>query len=110
MFGPYNLFGVHPFLMLTILPNVTCDFDWAWYWRESLDDGVYAIGGALVRPSNGSRARYIGNQVNFELLWALDLHTTIAINLAGFLTGGFIKDTGPAGNVAFSNVGVTYRF
>jgi hypothetical protein len=38
------------------------------------------------------------------------LHTTIAINLAGFLTGGFIKDTGPAGNVAFSNVGVTYRF
>jgi Alginate export len=110
MFGPYNLFGVHPFLILTILPNVTCDFDWAWYWRESLDDGVYAIGGALVRPSNGSRARYIGNQVNFELLWALDLHTTIAINLAGFLTGGFIKDTGPAGNVAFSNVGVTYRF
>ena len=34
----------------------------------------------------------------------------LAINLAGFLTGGFIKDTGPAGNVAFSNVGVTYRF
>ena len=62
-----------------------------------------------MRPSNGTRARYIGSQANFELRWALDSHTTIAINLAGFITGGFLKDTGPAENVAFSNVGITYR-
>ena len=110
MFGPFNFFDLHPVLMLTLLQNVTCDFDWDWFWRESLDDGVYAIGGALLRPSKGSRARYIGSQANFELRWALDLHTTIAINMAGFITGGFLRDTGPAGNVAFSNVGITYRF
>ena len=110
MFGPYNLIHVHPVLMLTLLQNVTCDFDWGWFWRESLDDGVYQIGGALIRPSNGSKARYIGSQANFELRWALDMHTTVAVNLAGFITGGFLKDTGPAGNVAFSNVGVTYKF
>ena|SRR5215470_19070138 len=78
-----------------------------WFWRESLEDGLYQIGGALIRPSGGSRARYIGNQINFELRWALNLHTTIAVNLAGFFTGGFLKDTGPAGDVAFSNVGIT---
>ena len=110
MFGPYNLIDVHPMLMLTLLQNVTCDFDWGWFWRESVDDGIYQIGGTLVRPSGGSKARYIGSQANFELLWALDLHTTVDINLAGFLTGGFLKDTGSAGNVAFSNVGVTYKF
>jgi len=71
---------------------------------------LYQIGGALIRPSSGSSARYIGNQINFELRWALDLHTTIAVNLAGFFTGGFLKETGPAENVAFSNVGITYRF
>ena len=38
------------------------------------------------------------------------MHTTIAVNLAGFITGSFLKDTGPAENVAFSNVGITYRF
>ena len=64
----------------------------------------------MARPSNGSKARYIGNQANFELLWALDLHTTINIDLAGFITGGFLKDTGQAGNVAFSNVGIDYKF
>jgi hypothetical protein len=110
MFGPYNLFDVHPVLMFAPLQNVSCAFDWGWFWRESLDDGVYQIGGALLRPSGGSKARYIGSQPNFELLWAVDPHTTVDINLAGFITGGFLKDTGPAGNVAFSNVGVTYKF
>jgi hypothetical protein len=110
MFGPFNFFDVHPVLYFSPFENVTCDFDWGWFWRESLDDGLYQIGGALVRPSKGSKARYIGSQADFELRWALDLHTTIVINLAGFITGSFLKDTGPAGNVAFSNVGVTYRF
>jgi len=110
MFGPYNLFDVHPVLMLSFLQNLTCAFDWGWFWRESLNDGVYAIGGSLLRPSDGSKARYIGNQANFELDWALDAHTMIALNLAGFITGGFLKDTGPAGNVAFSNVGITFMF
>jgi len=110
MFGPYNLFDVHPVLMFAPIENVSCAFDWGWFWRESLDDGVYQIGGALLRPSGGSKARYIGSQPNFELLWAVDPHTTVDINLAGFITGGFLKDTGPAGNVAFSNVGVTYKF
>jgi hypothetical protein len=30
--------------------------------------------------------------------------------LAGFLTGEFLKDTRPSDDVAFSNVGITYRF
>ena len=35
---------------------------------------------------------------------------TIALNLAGFIAGGFLEHTGPAGNLAFSNVGITYMF
>jgi hypothetical protein len=79
MFGPFNFFDFHPFLMFSPLPNVSCALDSGWFWRQSLR-------------------------------WALDLHTTIVLNLAGFLTGEFLKDTGPSNDVAFSNVGVTYRF
>ena len=110
MFGPFNLFDVHPILMFSPLPNVSCDLDTVWFWRQSLDDGIYLIGGPLLRRGTRKDARYIGNQINFELRWALDLHTTIAINLAGFLTGAFLRDTGPSDDVAFSNVGMTYRF
>ena len=110
MFGPYNLMDVHPVVMLTLLQNVNCDFDWAWFWREGLNDGIYLIGGSLARSSGGSKARYIGSQANFQIQWAFDLHTTIALNVAGFITGGFLKDTGPALNVAFTNLGITYSF
>jgi len=110
LLGPFNMFDLHPTVMFTFLPNVTCDFDWVWFWRESLDDGVYAIGGSLLRPSGGSHARYIGSQANFELRWALDAHATVALNMAGFVTGGFLKETGPSGNVAFANLGITYKF
>ena len=64
----------------------------------------------MSRAQTGSRAGYIGSQANFELRWALDLHTTIAINLGGFITEGFLKGTDPAGNVVFSNIGITYGF
>jgi hypothetical protein len=32
------------------------------------------------------------------------------VKLAGFFIGDFLKGTGPAEDVAFSNVGTTYRF
>jgi hypothetical protein len=95
--------------MFSPLPSISCALDAAWFWRESVEDGLYQIGGALIRPSGGSRARYLGSQINFELRWALDLHTTIAVNLAGFFTGGFLKATGPADDAAFSNVGARGR-
>ena len=57
MFGPYNLFDVHPVLFFSPLENVTCDFDWGWFWRESLDDGLYQIGGALVRTEQRKQGK-----------------------------------------------------
>ena len=72
------------------------------YWnvRRSSDFSADVLGS--VR--HGATTSYL------DLLWALDLHTTVEIVLSGFLTGGFLKDTGPAGNMAFSNVGITYKF
>src|SRR5271154_4791 len=63
---------------------------------KSSAQAAHAVAGA-----GGSRRR--------ELLWALDLHTTIGIDMAGSITGGFLKKTRPPGQGAFSNVGVTYR-
>src|SRR5262249_30323245 len=60
MFGPFNIMDAHPFVMFSPLPSISCDLDSGWFWRESLNDGLYQIGGALLRPSGRSTARYIG--------------------------------------------------
>ena len=39
------------------------------YWRESLDDGIYDAGGNVVRPSGRGRSRYIGTQADVVLGW-----------------------------------------
>ena len=101
MFGPYNMFDVHPVLMFTPLQRFLSLSTGHGSGAKASMTASTNIGGGqpggLARPSNGSKARYIGNQANFELLWALDLHTTIGIDMAGFITGGFLKDTGLAG-------------
>jgi hypothetical protein len=40
--------------------KVTCAFDWDWFWHESLDDGVYQIGGALLAPERRKQGEISG--------------------------------------------------
>ena len=110
LIAPYNLYDLHPFVFLRLRQNITASVEWVWLWRQSIRDGVYGFGGALLRPGTGSRARFIGSQANFELRWALTPHVTLAVNPSGFLTGEFLKETPPSENIAFLNIGLVYRF
>jgi hypothetical protein len=110
LFGPYNLIHVHPALILNPAQNLVVQFDWGWFWRENTRDGLYAPGGALLRSGLTTRARYIGNQGEVIVLWALDAHTTLSFNVAGFLTGAFLQQTMPGKDIGFMNLGITYRF
>jgi hypothetical protein len=63
-----------------------------------------------LRPANLSNARYVGNQPNPEIRWAISEHFLAALNLAGFLTGTFLQQSSPSKDIAFVNIGLTYRF
>jgi len=41
---------------------------------------------------------------------AMREHFLAALNLAGFLTGTFLQQSPPSKEIAFVNVGLTYRF
>jgi hypothetical protein len=90
--GPQNLIDLHPVLQFQLKTNITGAFAWAWYWRKSTHDGIYAFGsGALIDPAGASRARYLGNQGDLEIRWAPVRHIIIAFNFAGFTPGTFFK-------------------
>jgi hypothetical protein len=63
-----------------------------------------------LRPANLTNARYIGSQPNLEIRWAISKHFLAALNLAGFMTGTFLKQSPPSNSIVFANVGLTYRF
>jgi hypothetical protein len=60
--GPINFIDVHPHLEASAPHNVSLSFDWIFQWRQSLDDGVYAVPGFPIRAADGSRARFVGNR------------------------------------------------
>ena len=108
--GPINFIDLHPAIQLHPLPSVTTSLEWVWFWRESTADGLYSPSGVELRTPAPGQSRFIGSQPNLEVRWSVSSHVTAVFNVAGFFVGPVLKQTPPADNVAFSNVGLTYRF
>jgi len=60
--GPINFVDIHPHAEATLPKNVSLSFDWIFLWRKSVEDGVYAVPGFLIRAADGSRPRYVGDR------------------------------------------------
>lgn len=110
LIGPNNLFDLHPSLDLHVNEHVKVTADWDIFWRYSDADGLYDPGGNVLRPPNGSSARFVGHQPSIGVDWELGRHTTLSASYAHFFTGDFLKETGPASDVDFIAVWLTYRF
>ena len=110
LIGPANLLSVQPQFVYHPLLNVTGCLEWIWFWRESTKDALYSFENVPLRPANLSSARYIGNQPNLEIRWAISEHFLAALNLAGSMTGTFLKQSPPSNAIVFVNIGLTYRF
>lgn len=96
LIGPSNLINLHPNLTLHLNDQWTLSGGAVFYWRESLGDGIYDTGGNIVRPSGGSRARYIGTQADLVLGWEPVRWFSAELAYSVFAPGGFIEDTGPS--------------
>jgi hypothetical protein len=110
LIGPYNLIDLHPNLTLHLNDQWTLSGAAVFYWRESLGDGIYDSSGALVRPSDNSRARYIGTQADVVLGWEPTRWFSAELAYSVFTPGQFIKDTGPSKTAHFVGFETVVKF
>jgi hypothetical protein len=108
--GPANSIDVTPSVRLTPGRRLTLTVDHAWYWRQSVHDGLYGIGVNLVRRAGGSRARDVGRQLTMQADVRPDDHFTFGVTVTAFFAGRFLRETRPGGNVLYTAVNSTYRF
>ena len=94
--GPANIVNVHPGLDLTIGPRMTLTFAGVAYWRESRGDGIYGMGGNLLRTPGISTSRFIGREMEVAIGWQANEIVSVSASAASFAAGGFIQETGPA--------------
>lgn len=109
--GPSNLIHVNPYAVLHLSEKLQLTGNVAFYWRQSEDDGIYALGGMdQLRAGNGSDSRYIGTQAELLLEVQINRHLSVAGSYSIFTAGGFIEDTGADKTMRFVGLEWMYRF
>jgi hypothetical protein len=108
--GPLNFMDIHPKVQLEAPHGVSIFADWIFQWRESLEDGVYAIPGFLITAADGSRARFVGDRPGTEIQWQANRHLWFQADYGIFYAGPFIKDTLPGRNLNYWALWVGYKF
>jgi len=108
--GPVNFMDIHPRVEGTLPHNVSVAFDWIFYWRQSLQDGVYSVPGFLIRAADGSQARFVGNRPGVEARWQISQHLWFQGDYGIFYAGPFLRQTQSGRNLNYWAVYAGYEF
>lgn len=108
--GPVNFFDVHPRIQAQLPHSVSISMDLLVQWRESLNDGVYAVPGNLLVPADGSRARFVGYQPGTEVRWQIDRHAYLQGDYGIYYAGAFLKQASPGRNLNYLALWAGYNF
>ena len=108
--GPINFVDLHPHVEAFFPRNVSFSFDWIFQWRESVQDGVYAVPGFLIRAADGSHARYVGDRPGTEIRWQANRHLWFQGDYGIFFAGPFLKQTQPGRNLNYWALWAGYKF
>jgi hypothetical protein len=108
--GPINFIDFHPRIEGTLPHGVTASFDWIIQWRQSLEDGVYAVPGFLIRRAGDSRARFVGHRPGVEIRWQVNSHVWLQADYGIFYAGRFLRETQPGRNLNYWALWAGYKF
>ena len=108
--GPQNIIDLHPVLDLNFGDKVTATADWNFFWRESLDDGIYSLAGVPLRPGTPSRARNIGSSPSLTVAWQVTRHTTVLASYVHFFPGPYLQENPPAKAIDYVTVWIDFTF
>lgn len=108
--GPINFIDLHPHVEFSAPHGISISGDWIIQWRQSLDDGVYAVPGFLIRAADGSRARFVGHRPGTEVRWQANPHLWFQGDHGIFYAGRFLKETQPGRNLNYWALWAGYQF
>lgn len=109
LLGPQNFFDVHPCLQLRPFPKWSFETGVDFYWRESLDDGIYTPGGSVIYQGDSNLARFVGTDFSFVIGWQATRHINISAGYTHFFAGQFIRQNGGE-DVNYGTVWASYKF
>lgn len=108
--GPVNTIDLLPQVDAQLSERISVSGSYGAFWRESLRDGIYGFAGNLYKPGDATQARFIGQQGEVDMNYAVKPHTLIRVVYQHFFAGEFLKRTPPGYGVNYVTVWADYHF
>ena len=94
--GRQNILSPSAGLSVQPAANLTLSATHFHFWRASVHDGLYNSSGTVLRPGDGTTARYVGAETDLVATYHFDRHLLGYASYNHFFPGDFIHRTGPA--------------
>lgn len=108
LIGPSNLMDIHPSMALRLGRKWSLNLDTDFFWRHSLEDGVYFPSGRLNVPGQGSDARFIGYQPGLQLNLEANRFLEMEASFFRLVAGKFLAET--TGGKDYTQIGISANF
>ncbi len=105
---PVNMKSIHPSLTLRPTAKLILYFEWAKFWRESKNDGLYSPPRFLARDGVGVSESEIGNQLGVKVGYEIGRHMSFDLDVSYFIAGDFLEATGESENIL--HIAPTFSF
>ena len=109
LLGPENFFDVHPCFQLQPAKAWSFELGTDFYWRQSLDDGIYTPGGSVIYRGNANMARFVGTDLSLVATWQAMRNINVSAAYTHFFTGAFIDQNGGE-DVNYGAIWASYKF
>lgn len=110
LLGPSNVTDIGPTIRFAPDGKTSIGLESPFYWRSSLQDGIYGFAGNLIRPGNRSTARFIGVQPGITVDRSFTAHFSSSVAYFRFFTGDFLRQTPPGRNAGYLYAIFTFRY
>jgi hypothetical protein len=108
--GHVNFVSFDPLVALHLTKKLTYTQDWDFFWRESLNDGLYGIGGNFLRPGFPSQGRYVGSQPSSVVDWKIQRHWGVIIIYTHSFPGPYLENSGAHKAVNYVSAWLGFKF
>ncbi len=109
LLGPQNFIDLRPCLRIQPGDDWTIDLGCDFYWRESLDDGIYTPGGGVIYAGNPAFSRFVGTDLSLTMGWQASRNMHVGASCSHFFAGRFVRQNGGQ-DVNFGALWLGYKF
>ncbi|MEE1898431.1 alginate export family protein [Flavobacterium rakeshii] len=110
LIGPSNLFDIHPSLDFNLSSRVSAGIDYDFFWRWSINDGIYAPNVQLVYSGQNLDEKFIGTQLAANLNFDVNPFLSLTAEAAWFDAGPFLKEAGTGKDYYYGAVTAQFKF